>query len=310
MLRYLARRLLAAAFVLVGVSFSVFLMLYLIPGDPIAIMFTQGQGVISPGELERIRHLYGLDKPFIVQYGRYIWHVLHGDFGWSIFFSRPALEVFREQLPATISLAAFGMLAAAVFGLSVGTLAAVLQNSWLDQVSMLLAIGGVSVPSFWLGQMLIIGFAVTLHLLPAQGTGGLDRLVLPAAALGFEAAALIARITRSSMLEVLRSEYVRTARSKGLSEYVVVVRHALRNTLVAVLTVLALQFGNMLAGTVVIEKVFARQGIGSVLVDAIFDKDYLMVQTIILFVAVVYTMLNLIVDLLYAVLDPRIRIAA
>ena len=310
MYRFLARRLAASILVLVGVSFSVFLMLYLLPGDPIDIMLTQSQTQVSPEELAALRRHYGLDQPFAIRYGRYVWNALHGDFGTSLYFERPAIEVLRQQLPATLSLALAAMAIGVVFGLAMGILAAVNRNSWLDQLSMVLALGGVSIPGFWLGLMLIIIFAVTLHLLPAQGSGGLARLILPAVALGFEASAVIARITRSSMLEVFQSEYILTARGKCLSECVVILRHALRNAFIPIVTILGLQFGHLLGGAVVIEKVFARQGIGALAVDSIFAKDFIMVQTVVLVVSVVYTALSLVVDMLYAVLDPRIRVAS
>jgi len=308
--RFLARRLVASILVLVGVSFSVFLMLYLLPGDPIDIMLTQSQTQVTPEERAALRHHYGLDQPFIIRYGRYVWNVLHGDFGTSLYFKRPAIEVLRQQLPATLSLALAAMAIGVVLGLAMGILAAVNRNSWLDQLSMVLALGGVSIPGFWLGLMLIIIFAVTLHLLPAQGSGSLARLILPAVALGFEASAVIARITRSSMLEVFQSEYILTARGKGLSERVVILRHALRNALIPIVTILGLQFGHLLGGAVVIEKVFARQGIGALAVDSIFAKDFVVVQAVVLVISVVYTVLSLIVDMLYAVLDPRIRVAS
>jgi peptide/nickel transport system permease protein len=285
-------------------------MLYLIPGDPVDIMVLETAGGMSFEEREALRHRYGLDQPFLVQYGRYLWKAVHGDLGQSFFYKRPAVEILLEQLPATASLALSGMAIGIAVGLPLGILAAVTRNSWLDHLSMLLALVGVSIPEFWLGLVLIIVFAVHLGLLPAFGTSGVAALVLPGAALGFRSSAMIARITRISMLDVLRSEYIVTARAKGLRETVVIVRHALRNALIPIVTVMGLQLGELFGGAVIIEIVFARKGIGSLAVDSIFDKDYLMVQAIVIFVAAVYAAVNLIVDVVYAVVDPRIRYAS
>jgi ABC-type dipeptide/oligopeptide/nickel transport system permease component len=212
-----------------------------------------------------------------------------------------------DNLPATLELTLAGLLISSIFGTSLGVLAAIKQYSWVDAFSMGVALLGVSMPSFWLGLLLIFAFSLHIQIFPATGGGDLKHLILPAVTLGLGASAIIARLTRSSMLEVMRNEYVTTARAKGLREFHVVVRHALRNALIPVVTIFGLQFGQLLAGTVVIETVFGRPGIGRLIVDAILAKDFPVVQGIVLLVAVGYVFANLVVDMAYAVLDPRIR---
>jgi ABC-type dipeptide/oligopeptide/nickel transport system permease component len=216
-------------------------------------------------------------------------------------------QEIMDNLPATLELALAGLLIAGVLGISLGVLAAIKQYSWVDAGSMLIALIGVSMPSFWLGLLFIFALSLKVHLFPATGGGDLKHLVLPAVTLGLGASAIIARLTRSSMLEVMRHEYVTTARAKGIRESRVIIRHALKNALIPVVTIFGLQFGQLLAGTVVIETVFGRPGIGRLIVDAILNKDFPLVQGIVLVVAISYVVVNLIVDLLYAFLDPRIR---
>jgi ABC-type dipeptide/oligopeptide/nickel transport system permease component len=213
----------------------------------------------------------------------------------------------RDNLPSTLELAIAGLLVGAVLGMTLGILAAVRHHSWVDVSSMFVALVGVSMPSFWLGLLLIFAFSLKWHVFPATGGGDLRHLVLPAITLGLGTSAIIARLTRSSMLEVLSQEYVTTARAKGVRERTVILRHALKNALIPVITIFGLQFGRLLAGTVVIETVFSRPGIGRLIVDAILAKDFPLVQGIVLVIAVSYVLVNLVVDLLYALLDPRIR---
>jgi peptide/nickel transport system permease protein len=263
----------------------------------------------SPEQIARLRSQLHLNDPLPIQFGRFVWDALHGDLGTSIRTRRPVTSEIADNLPATLQLASTGLLVAALLGVTLGVVAATHQQSWLEVGSMLLALLGVSVPSFWLGLLLIFLVSLRLRLLPATGGGDLQHLILPALTLGLGAAAILARLTRSSMLEVLRQEYVTTARAKGLREWAVIGRHALKNALIPVVTIFGLQFGQLLAGTVVVETVFARPGLGRLIVDGILNKDFPMVQGVVLVVAVSYVLVNLLVDLLYAVLDPRIRYA-
>lgn len=305
MLAYVRGRLIAAVPVVLGVSVAVFLMLHLVPGDPISVMFADSS--LPPDQVAMLRKQLGLDDPLPVQYARFIGKAVQGDLGRSIRTNRPVLQEILNQLPSTIQLTVAAMGVAVLVGMTLGCLAALGRNTWLDGVSMAVALVGVSMPSFWLGLMLIFLFTVALGWLPATGEGGLERLIMPALALGLFAAAVIARLTRSSMLEVLGQEYVRTARAKGLRERVVVVRHALRNALIPVVTMVGLQAGILLSGAVVIETVFSRQGLGRLIVTGILTKDFPVVQGAVLFTALMYVLVNLVVDLAYAWVDPRIH---
>ena len=305
MIRYISARLLAAVPVVIGVTLTVFSMLYLIPGDPVKMMLSEFG--TSPEQVARMRAQLHLNEPFAQQYGRFVWNATHGDLGKSIRDRRPVTAEILELLPDTVELALTALAISAVLGLTLGVAAAVRQNSWWDLGSMAVALAGISMPSFWLGLILIFLFSLRLGWLPATGGGGLSHLLMPAFALGLGAAAIIARLTRSTMLDVLRMEYVNTARAKGLAPPTVVLRHGLLNALIPVITIFGLQFGNLLAGTVIIETVFGRPGIGRLLVDAILNKDFPLVQGVVLFVAVVYVVINLFVDVVYAAVDPRIR---
>jgi peptide/nickel transport system permease protein len=303
---YIRRRLLRAVPVVVGVMTLVFFMVHLLPGDPAEEIASRGPG-LSPEAIQGIRVRLGLDKPLYQQYLDFVTNTAQGDLGRSIIKNRPVSTMIREQLPATVKLTVAGMLAAILIGVPLGIVAAVRQNSWVDSASMTVALLGVAMPSFWLGLLLIWLFAVRLNWVPVIGGTGLRGLILPAFTLGFSAAAIIARLVRSSMLEVLRQEYMTTARAKGLKGNTVILRHGLRNALIPVVTIVGLQFGNLLGGAVVIETVFARQGIGRLAIDAILAKDFPVIQGTVLFAALIYVTVNLAVDLLYSVLDPRIR---
>jgi ABC-type dipeptide/oligopeptide/nickel transport system permease component len=302
---YIGQRVAATIPVLLGVSLLVFSMLQLVPGDPVQLMLSEFQ--TTPEQIARLRSQLHLDEPLPVQFGRFLWNAVHGDLGTSIRTRRPVTQEIADNFPSTLQLAGAGLVVAAVLGVTLGVIAATHQQSWLDFSSMLVALLGVSLPSFWLGLLLIFVVSLQLRALPATGGGDLQHLVLPAVTLGLGAAAILARLTRSSMLEVLRQEYVTTARAKGLHEWAVIIRHALKNALIPVVTIFGLQFGQLLAGTVVVETVFARPGLGRLIVDGILNKDFPMVQGIVLVVAVSYVLVNLLVDLVYAVLDPRIR---
>lgn len=306
MLRFLLTRILATIPVLFGVSLLVFMMLHLVPGDPVKMMLSEFQ--TTPEQVELLRSQLHLNEPLPQQYGRFVINALRGDLGLSIRSKRPVRNEIAENLGSTMQLAAVALLIAAGIGVPLGIIAALRQHTWVDFGSMLLALNGVSMPSFWLGLLLIFFFSLHLGWFPATGGGDLRHLILPALTLGLGASAIIARLTRSSMLEVLQQEYMTTARAKGLREMTVVLRHGLKNALIPVITIFGLQFGSLLSGAVVIETVFARPGIGRLIVSAILAKDFPMVQGIILFTATAYVLVNLLVDLTYGLLDPRIQL--
>jgi peptide/nickel transport system permease protein/oligopeptide transport system permease protein len=304
--RYLLHRLLATIPVVLGVTIAVFAMLHLVPGDPIRIML--GEFQTSPEQVALLEAQLHLDEPLPQQYARFLAGAVQGDLGYSIRSKRPVMDEITDNLPSTLILTLSGLLIAVVIGMTLGIIAAIKQNTFADLIAMVIAMLGVSMPSFWLGIMLIFAFSLRFQWFPATGGGDLRHLVLPALTLGLGASAIIARLTRSTMLEVLRQEYIVTARAKGLRGSAVILRHALRNALIPTVTILGLQFGQLLAGTVVIETVFARPGIGRLIVLAILEKDFPLVQGIVLFIAIAYVLINLLVDMLYAVLDPRIRL--
>ena len=305
MWQYIGRRLLISIPLLLGLTVLVFSMLHLLPGDPVqVILATSGA---TPDAVAKLRSQLGLDLPLHIQYLRYLNGLLHGDMGSSLFTYRPVTEIIRQNAGATLELAFSAMLLALVVGIPLGILAAVFKDSWIDHLAMTLAVVGVSAPGFWTALLMILLFSVVLQLLPSGGYGTLKQLIMPTLVLGLSGAAVMARLTRSSMLEVLGQEYVVTARAKGGSELYVLVRHALKNSLIPIVTVAGLQFGFLLGGTVVTETVFARPGLGRTAVEAILYKDIPVVQGIVLFVAVIYMLVNLLVDLCYALLDPRIR---
>ncbi len=305
MTAYIRGRLLATVVVLLGVSVLSFLILHLVPGDPVQVM--AGQSGASSEDMTKLREQLGLNDPLHVQYLDFLGRALRGDFGRSIQSRQEVGDMVLAQLPPTIRLTAVGMGVAIVLGLLAGILAAIRPNSLFDSVIMVVATLGVAVPSFWFALLLIYAFSVQYQWFPAAGGVGLKSLVLPAITLGISAASVIARLTRSSMLEVMRQDFVITARAKGLREHTVVYRHSLKNALIPVITVVGLQFGALLSGAVIIETVFARQGIGRLAVDAILNKDYPLVQGTVLITATAYVLVNLVVDLLYVLLDPRMR---
>jgi ABC-type dipeptide/oligopeptide/nickel transport system permease component len=280
-------------------------MMHLVPGDPAKMML--GELAVDKSAVENLRHQLGLDDPIMVQYWRFLSGALRGDLGRSVLENQPVARMIWQVLPSTIELTLAGLGIAILLGGILGITAAVRQNSWVDNASMVAALWGVSMPSFWMGLLLIFLFSLKLGWLPATGQGGALRLIMPAFTLGYVAAAVIARLVRSSMLEVLRQDYVRTARAKGLADRLVILRHALKNALIPVVTVVGLQFGALLGGTVVIETVFSRPGIGRLAVTSILSKDFQVTQGTVLMSAVFYTLVNIIVDVSYAVLDPRIR---
>ena len=308
MSRYIAGRLLQLVPVLLIISVIVFAIMRVLPGDPAQLMLAGAEGgAVTPQRLEELREQMGLNAPTHVQYLRFVGHALIGDFGNSIRFRSPVSELILDRFGSTLALASVGLAAAILIGLPLGMIAAVRQNSWIDALSMALAYIGASMPVFWLGLLLILGFSFGLGWFPPAGGSGLRALVLPALTLGLVSAGIISRLIRSSLVEVLEEDYIRTGRAKGLSERVLLWRHGLGNALIPVITMAGLQFGAMLAGAVVTETVFSRPGVGRLVVSAILWKDYPLVQGCVLFMAVAYLLVNLLVDISYAWLDPRIR---
>lgn len=305
MTRYIARRLLVSIPTILAVTVLVFAMLQLVPGDPAEIFL--GENRSTPELLAQIRHDMGLDRPLYVQYLSYMGGVLRGDLGESLFNNQPVLQQILDAFPYTLELALSALLISTILGVSLGVLSALKHNTWIDTLAMGFALIGVSMPVFWLGLLLILLFSVRLQWFPPMGQGGLDRLVLPALALGLLSAATLARLVRSSMLDTLSEDYVRTARAKGLRARTVTVRHALRNALIPAVTVLGLQFGALLSGAVLTETIFARQGLGRMYVESILNKDITMVQGLTLVLAVFVVVINIVVDISYAWLDPRIH---
>jgi ABC-type dipeptide/oligopeptide/nickel transport system permease component len=301
--RFIIRRLVLLVPLLIGASILVFLTMRLIPGDPARLALG---AEATEDQVELMRRQWGLDQPLPIQYVYWIGHAREGDWGRSTISRVPAGEEIMNRLPATLRLAALSILIATVLGIGFGLLAAVRHNTWLDRSSMVVALLGICTPSFWLGLMLILVFSVWLGWFPSFGQGGLEHLVLPALTLGAAAAALVARVTRSSLLDVLGADYLKTARAKGLTEQLVITRHALKNALIPVLTLLGLELGGLLTGAIVTETVFAYPGIGLLLINSIGNRDFPVVQPVLLLFAVQFVLINLVVDLLYAVVDPRI----
>lgn len=296
---------------LVGIATVVFIAIRLAPGDPAQIMLGE---LATPEQVAAIRGQLGLDAPLYVQFGRFIAHAALGDFGRSIVTNRPVMPELLRLFPNTFYLGITSVFISVLIGLPAGVIAAVKRNTWIDRAVMLLALAAVSMPVFWLGILLILALSIEIPLFPVIGAGDagdipgiLSHLVLPSLALGGMLSGLTARMTRSSVLEVLRQDYMRTARSKGLPERVVIYKHALKNAMIPVITIVGLNMGNLLGGSVVIETVFARPGIGKLLIDSITARDYIQVQAGIIFIAAVFVIINLLTDLTYGVFDPRIR---
>lgn len=304
MRQYTIRRILQLIPVAVSVIAIVFLMLHLIPGDPAEILAGDDATI---DDINAIRQQLGLDKPLIVQFFVYLKNIIRGDLGRSFRTRRPVTREIMDRYPNTVILAACSVVLMVLFGVTAGIISSVRQYSWLDNISMLLALFGVSMPVFWLGLMLMLIFSVHLGIFPTTGIGTFKHLVLPAVTLGASSTAVVARLTRSSMLEVIRQDYIRTARAKGLHEFLVVMRHALKNAMIPVITIVFLRFGVLLGGAVLTETVFAWPGIGWLMIEGIWSRDYAVVQGCILVIAISFVIINLVADLLYAFIDPRIR---
>jgi ABC-type dipeptide/oligopeptide/nickel transport system permease component len=302
--RFLARRLALTIPVLLGVATLVFSLIHFIPGDPAQAMLGE---TAAPSDVAALRRQLGLDRPLLEQYAAFLAGAAQGDLGTSLRTGEPVTDQLLERLPATFELAAAAMLFAVLFAIPLGIAAAVRRGTAVDHAAMTVALAGVSVPNFWLGPLLALVFAVELGWLPVSGRGELSHLVLPAVSLGAGLSAILARMTRASLLEELREQYVQAARARGVSGTRAVMRHAFRNSLIPVVTIIGLQFGVVLTGAVITETIFAWPGVGRLLIQSIGFRDYPLVQGCILFIAVVYVMVNLVTDLVYGVLDPRIR---
>jgi len=305
-LRYILYRLVSVIPVLLGVSLAVFIMVRLVPGDPVQLMFAN-QAMPSPERVAEMRHQMGLDLPIWQQYLNYLGGVVQGDFGQSFRSRQPVFDEIITRLPNTLRLTMASLTVAVTIGLIAGVLSAVYKGRWVDKVSMIVAVLGISIPGFWLGLMIMLLFGVRLEWFPVSGATSWRHLVMPALTLGLISSAVIARLTRASMLDALNQDYVRTARAKGLKSYRVVTLHALRNALIPIVTIIGLQIGGLLSGAFIIESVFAYPGVGQLAVNALQVRDFPLIQGIVLLVAVIYVGVNLIADLVYGFLDPRIQ---
>lgn len=305
MFRVIFHRFLVSLVVLFSTLSFVFFLLHLLPGDPVNIKVAGNP--VSPEVVAHLRHEFGLDKPLYVQYGEYLAKLANGDLGESLMDNEPVKSKLAAQFPATISLTLLSMGFAVLFGLLLGILSAIYRRSIVDHLIRLLSLFSISMPTFWVAILLVLIFSVEWRLLPASGSGGLTYLMLPAGSMGLVGAGLIARMVRGSMLEIIHEPFVRTLRAKGVPERWVMYQHVLRNALIPTITMIGMLLGEMLAGAVVIESVFARQGIGRVILEAILAKDLPVVQGAILLTATLYIVVNLVVDLSYTIIDPRVR---
>ncbi|WP_078410043.1 nickel ABC transporter permease [Priestia abyssalis] len=305
MLMFMLRRILQTIPVMIGVTFVVFFIMQLVPGDPAVLLAGEGA---SKETIEALREQLGLNQPLYIQYFEYLMNVFKGDLGVSLKNSQPVLDEILVRLPITIELAFFSIIITIVLGMAAGIISAVKPYSFTDVSVMLIALFGISLPSFWLGLMLMYFFSVKLQILPVAGWDSLLHVILPAVTLGAGGAAIVARMTRSSMLEVVRQDYIRTARAKGLRESIIIYKHALRNALIPVITVVGLQFGALLGGTVLVESIFAINGLGRMIVDAIRMRDLPMVQGGVLFASLIFVVVNLFVDVFYRFFNKRIEL--
>lgn len=307
MLNYLLRRILTSILVLFGVSMLVFSVIHLVPGD--VTMAILGRQKVTEEKVAALREQLGLNDPLYVQYGRYLSNALRGDLGTSIRTNQSVSEAIAEQLPSTVMLALSALIVALSIGAVLGLLAALRHGSWVDTLVMGLSVSGLSIPTFWMGLLLILFFSVRLKLFPSISNGSsFADLFLPALTLGLPEAAVVARMVRASMLDVLNKEYITTARAKGLPERWVILKHAVRNALIPVVTFLGLQMAYLLGGATIVETMFARQGIGRLAVQSIFNRDYPMVQGVVLVTAAIYVLINTLTDITYGFLNPKIRL--
>jgi len=305
MMMFIFRRLIQTIPVVIGVTFVVFFIMQLVPGDPAVLLAGEGA---SKETVNAIREQLGLNRPLLVQYFDYLLNVFQGDFGTSLKNSQPVLDEIMVRLPITMELAFFSIIITIVLGMAAGIISAVKPYSLTDTSVMLVALLGISLPSFWFGLMMMYFFSVKLQILPVAGWDSILHVILPALTLGAGGAAIVARMTRSSMLEVIRQDYIRTARAKGLREHVIIYKHALRNALIPVITVVGLQFGALLGGTVLVESIFAINGLGRMIVDAIRMRDLPVVQGGVLAASLIFVIVNLFVDVFYRFFNKRIEL--
>jgi len=308
MLKYTLKRLLQFIPVFLGVTLLTFILLYIVPGDPIQNILGQRA---NPEQVERLREEYGLNDPVIEQYGSFLWRAIRFDFGKSFITKLPVSKMIAEKLPYTIALTVVSIIYAVISGVIIGIIAAVFRGKWIDKLVMVITLLFVSMPVFWFGIILILVFGLQLRWLPMSGVGSspwdIQYLILPALTLGTRSAAYLARMTRSYMLEILSQDYIRTARAKGISEKLVLFKHALKNVAIPIMTIIALDFGSYLNGAVLTEKIFSRPGIGRYTITAITKRDYSVILGTVLFAAVIFSVINLLTDIMYGFLDPRIR---
>ena len=304
MLRYITKRIIMLLPVLFGVSLISFAFLHMVPGDPVTLL---AGDQADQGYIETLKKEYGLDRPLYIQYLQFVSHVVRGDFGTSIRSREPVIKLLKVRFIFTTQLASLSILIAGLIGLIAGVISATKRYSIIDNVCMVGSLFGISVPIFWFALLLMLVFAVYLGWFPAGGSGTLKHLILPAVALGASSSAVIARMTRASMLEVIRQDYIRTARANGFGEMIIVYKHALKNAMIPVITVFGLEFGYMLGGAVLTETVFSLPGLGRLMVEGIFQRDYPVVQGAMLLVATTFVLINLLTDIVYSIFDPRIR---
>jgi len=305
MVQTIITRTISSLLVILGSLTLVFAIFYLLPGDPVLSMIDPTYA--TPEMIENLRIQLGLDQPFYIQFGHYLANMLRGDFGVSMVNSDPVLPKIIANFPSTLILTLASTCIAVLIGVILGILSAVHRNGWIDILARTIGLFGISMPTFWSGILLILIFSIQLGWFPAMGSDGISTLVLPAITLGIVGAGFVIRMVRNSMLEVLSEPFITTLRAKGISRHVILYKHALRNALIPVVTVVGMQIGEMLAGTVVIETVFSRQGIGRILADAIMARDIPVVQGVVFFTAILYVVINLLVDISYTYIDPRIR---
>ena len=304
MKNYITKRLLLFFPVVIGVMTFVFFMIHLVPGDPVELML--GENAMD-SDRERLRTVLGIDRPIITQYFSFIINAFRGDLGRSIHSNMPVFTVIAERFPSTIELALCAIFVAVIISIPLGVISAYKQKSIFDNGSMVISLFGISMPSFWLGPILIIIFSIKLGWLPVSGRGGISYIILPSITLGTALSAILTRMTRSSMLDCLKEEYVSTARAKGLSEKVVIIKHALANAMIPIITIVGLQSGALLSGAIITETIFSWPGIGRLTIQAINTRDYPLLQGCVLIIALSYVTVNLLTDILYAYFDPRIK---
>lgn len=301
---YIIRRIILIIPVILGVTFIVFLAARFVPGDTAEVFVGEEA---TQEAIDSIRRHLGLDQPVLVQFGIYLGNIIRGDLGRSSFSRRPVIREIKSRVPATLQIAVSAVIISIVLGIPAGIISALYKNSFIDNIVTTLALIGVSIPAFWFGLMMILLLSVNLGLLPAHGSGTFRHLIMPSFTLGTSMMAIIARMTRSSMLEVIESEYVRTAKAKGLPYSMVILKHALKNTLIPVVTIIGMHFGALLSGAVVTETVFGWPGIGRLMIESILQRDYPMIQGVALVIALGFVFSNLAVDIIYSFLDPRIE---